>query len=742
MSAIWVFPPDLLSQPRTDTLNRILENLGTPVNTEFFEYAPHITADESMLIFTYRGKKSKGGLQNQYGNPDPNGHYFEDIMVSFRNSGRWSEPRSISDSINTNMHDACIALSPDGQKLLVYRDNIGRSSGDIYISELDSNEWQKPKKIKNINTNFWEGSATLSADMKTIYFCSDRRGGLGGRDIYMSNLSAGGEWEEPVNMGEVVNSNKDEDSPFIHPDGVTLYFSSKGHNTKGGYDIFISHLQLDTAAITGKSSFLWSNPENIGEPVNTPGDDRFYVVSADGKAAYFSSERTDGLGLSDIYMIRLEEKHILLLVKGKVFANDRPAEADIIVAHSESEIQDMNNKYELRGRYKSNSASGKYMMVFNNAGIYSAAFEVRGFPKATEYFPFSRQDTFVEIYRDVDLYSPDYISPYATIDGIISVKSDSAKIFPGINVFLKNNSGTVSEQAVTDKNGYFIIRKIPKEEQYFISLSTRKDAIISGDVISAGKPYKGMKLNDTETRDNGSYRLEIKGMHFLNIEGEVTYANRSDESQFIPVFLVGDDGLSRQTMTDGHGHFKFDGLPDGRKYSISVSSDSNLTVKGVVKSGDDLMDGISVNEELTDKMGRFDFQVKGNKEFECSGFFAEMTGWNKVDFTDEKSYNEFLIKFGNISADGLVFKVQIGAYRNPNNFNYDVFGDLGKINSQLLKDGLTRFTIGEFKTINEAEYLKRKARQRGKKDAFITYYCRGERKLLSETIGDNFRKKQ
>ncbi|MBK6833726.1 MAG: PD40 domain-containing protein [Bacteroidetes bacterium] len=205
-----------------------ITNIGSPINTKGSEYCPIFPSDERFMVFTYRGEKSKGGKQSMPNKKDEKeGIYFEDVFISYKGPrGEWSEPLSI-DAINTTGHDAAIYLSQDGQRLFIYR-NL--SSG-------------KPEKVKGINSNAWEGSVCLSPDQKTIYFSSERPGGLGGRDIYFATLQADGSWGNVKNLGPEINTKYDEDAPFVHADGKTLFFASNGHTTIGGYDIFKSEMK-------------------------------------------------------------------------------------------------------------------------------------------------------------------------------------------------------------------------------------------------------------------------------------------------------------------------------------------------------------------------------------------------------------------------------------------------------------------------------------------------------------------
>ncbi|MBY0427458.1 MAG: hypothetical protein K2Q22_17615, partial [Cytophagales bacterium] len=247
-----------------------IDNMGPAINSTFNEYAPVISADETELIFTSRRPNTTGG-----GKDDEDGDYFEDIYISFKEGDSWTKPELISE-INTATHDACIGLSPDGQKLLIYKDAKGTSSrrvGHIYSSDLRGNKWSTPVKLgATINADYYQNSASISGDEQTLYFTSDRPGGYGGIDIYRASRLPNGEWGEAKNLGPTVNTKEDDDAPFIAADNKTLNFSSKGHDGMGGFDIFTS--------VYNEKDSSWSKPQNIGYPLNTADDDIFFVWSA------------------------------------------------------------------------------------------------------------------------------------------------------------------------------------------------------------------------------------------------------------------------------------------------------------------------------------------------------------------------------------------------------------------------------------------------------------------------------
>ncbi|MBA3682694.1 MAG: PD40 domain-containing protein, partial [Bacteroidetes bacterium] len=212
-------------------------NIGSPINTDEEQYVPVITTDESIMFFTYSGKQSKGGKLNSNLEPDAiEGRYNEDVYVAYkRPDNKYAEPIGI-DAINTKGNDAAIAISPNGHTLFTFYSDA-KNSGDIAMSKLIGDEFTKPELLNtNINTDSWEGSCSISADGRYLYFASERPGGFGGRDIWISE-QLNGDWGPAKNLGPNVNTKYDDDAPFIHPDGITMFFSSKGHLSIGGYDI-------------------------------------------------------------------------------------------------------------------------------------------------------------------------------------------------------------------------------------------------------------------------------------------------------------------------------------------------------------------------------------------------------------------------------------------------------------------------------------------------------------------------
>lgn len=273
--------------------NYSIVNLGSEINSEWDDYAPVLNENEDEIIFTTR--RRDGNLnQNVYEDNKP----WEDIFTSKKVNGKWQPAVNIGPNINSIYHDSNLALSADGKTLFVHKDENG---GDIYfIKKRADGSWDQPLPLPGVvNSSYAEKSVSISSDEKTLYFSSNRPGGLGELDIYKATKNSSGQWVDVKNLGPTINTPLDDDGPFIDYEGKTLYFSSKGRKGMGGFDIFKSVLD----PVKGE----WTEAENMGYPVNTSDNDIYFVTSKDGKRAYYSSVRGDGLGYDDIYVITISE---------------------------------------------------------------------------------------------------------------------------------------------------------------------------------------------------------------------------------------------------------------------------------------------------------------------------------------------------------------------------------------------------------------------------------------------------
>lgn len=377
-------------------------NFGPTINTVHAEHSPIISADESVLIYT-TVRPDNIGCKGDPRCP------FEDIYITHQTDGKWSKPEPIGNNINTKDYDASIGLSPDGQRLFIYKNPPG--NGDIFYCDLEGEEWSKPKTMgAPINTKAYETTVSVSPDGKHIYFTSDREGGYGDLDIYTSSLNEDGSWSEPKNLGKEINTPHADDSPFIHPNGKTLYFSSMGRpDCIGGYDIYKTELQEDGS---------WSRPENVGYPINTPDNDIYFVMSADFKHGYYASAKEGGYGDKDIYKIDMPDdepvvveeeekdtanivkvipKNPLTILKGTVTdaLSGDPLESLI-------QVYDNEKKYVI-AEFRSNSKTGKYLVSLPSGKNYGIRVEKEDYLFHSENFNIPEATDFQEIEKDVEL---------------------------------------------------------------------------------------------------------------------------------------------------------------------------------------------------------------------------------------------------------------------------------------------------------------------------------------------------
>jgi outer membrane protein OmpA-like peptidoglycan-associated protein len=366
-----------------------IANVGNVINTSFHEYSPLLSADGNTLIFTSNRSTDNEKIKNQTN--------FEDIYITHKVNGQWGEPQMISPNITNKYNDAAASLSHDGKSLFLYYEE---GNGDIFVSSVENGEWSIPTPLnKNINNpHSWETSACISADGRKLFFTSNRPGGYGELDIWVSEIDpATNDWGKATNLGRMINTPDHEDAPFIHADGVTLYFSSDGHPTMGSNDIFKSEL------VNGK----WSKPVNMGFPVNSIDYDGFFVLSEDKKSGFFSAMREYGMGNADIYSIKfvdpppppVEEKvvvaevipepveedfvdpivalhkdlKVVTVLKGKVIDADsnQPLHAVISLVNNETN-QVVERIYSHRG-------TGDFELIIPHGGNYGVATEVAGY---------------------------------------------------------------------------------------------------------------------------------------------------------------------------------------------------------------------------------------------------------------------------------------------------------------------------------------------------------------------------
>jgi len=515
-----------------------IDNLGGSVNSSFPEYDPFITADGSMLFFTSRRENSIGGKKS-----DVDYKYFEDIYVSSNNNGQWGASKNLGKPVNTKTNDAVIGISIDGQKLFVYRDANG---GDIYLSELVDDKWSKPVRLnRKFNTKSHESSAAFSFNQRIIYFISDKTDapGFGGKDIYMCRIDENGKWGTSVNIGSKINTPYDETCVFAHPNGKTIYFSSKGHNTMGGFDIFKSTFN------DGK----WSEPENLGYPINTVRNEVSFVLSANGKKGYYSSSKAGGKGDKDIYVITFPDTEKEGALKTKLYLLNE-------------------NRDTVNIAYR------------NEKGLF--VFEL--LPDDPNYM------FILEGGKDADLV--DEIHIYAAGE-IIKVKKGEDGFFRykrlPYKLHLINEAGDTLMTAIMDEEGSFAFEKLPPDQTYLFLLEAGDTEIID-------------EITIVFTDDEGEktiIKVTKKEANLFN------YEPLPHEKTKLHLINQKGDTLATGVLNDD-GFFLFKKLPHDINYIFMLDGENTELIDEVKI----LVEGEPIKKAIKDEDGFFRFSMFWSSE--------------------------------------------------------------------------------------------------------------------------------
>jgi len=335
--------------------------LGTPVNTKTANYNPVVTPDENYLVFVTHQR------------------FYDAIMASRKVKGVWEAPDNITPEIQSDGDQFPCFITRDGKTLLLNKQNNFNS--DIYISHFENNKWTPSKPLnKYINTKYWESSASITDDGKKLYFTSNRPLGHGGNDIYVSEIAEYNDWGAPSNLGNIINTQFNEEAPYISGDGKTLYFASQGHENIGGYDIFYSTLD---------DKGHWSQPVNMGYPINSTDDDLSFMPVQDGIYVYQAKVIPDGIG--DLDIIRLEifsDKHPFIYgIKGNLsvlFKNEEPENFTIEINDPALGIKLDSIKPSVDGDFKFEQKAGTYQVNFKSINFSATS---KNFTIPADYEP-------------------------------------------------------------------------------------------------------------------------------------------------------------------------------------------------------------------------------------------------------------------------------------------------------------------------------------------------------------------
>jgi hypothetical protein len=370
---------DLLKYPVDVNFSR----LGETVNTIYPDYHPFVTKDGQTLYFTSR-RKLKPGAKAEF-----DGYFPSDIFVSERTETGWSEADALPSPINTPYDEQVVGITDSGDSIFFYIDHV-QNFGDIYVSAKEVGRFSKPKNLgEQVNSGSVESACSISKDGKIMLFSSERDGGLGELDIYMVKKLPNGEWGIPENLGEEINTPLNEDFPTLSGDGLTMYFSSDGHPGMGGYDLFFSTWDVQNK--------LWSKPQNLGYPLNTPFDNKTISYTQTGETAYVTRMEPGSNTQLDIYEVRFNKVET---DDPAIFLINIPASASIEGAAPEIVIK--NDLDEVVGKYMPNKISGRYILALY-PGKYFLYVDADGFLPYTEKLVVNnyhtKQDTNVKLIK-------------------------------------------------------------------------------------------------------------------------------------------------------------------------------------------------------------------------------------------------------------------------------------------------------------------------------------------------------
>jgi len=514
------------------------------VNSEFSEYKPLLNAQENTMFFT--AKKPDGLTDNK----DDQGDFYEHIYFSEKVGNNWTQAKLMPSPINTKKSTSALYLSADGQYLLssmVNNDNnIGPLGRGIFESYKNGNVWTDPQIFQNkVNTSYLETSANMDLNKNMVFFVSDRDGGLGGKDLWMIKKLDNGSWSSPQNLGEPINTEYDEESPYFHSDGKTLYFSSKGHSSIGGLDIFKSELDKE---------LNWSSPKNMGYPINTVNDDLSFVPTVTGNRAYFSSVRNGGKGKSDIYEMILpnQEESSLAVYKGKVTnQNGKP------IKNIEVSVQ--NDKYyPVYKEFQINKSSGKFVFVFESGNFYNIKFDIDTLTIYDSINVSENQKGIFSYSKSIEIAEDEVVVSNAVIE--IEEKITIEKQPMVINNVLKA-SPVVSSNLSNDANSKSLEsseKTSKKTELVKDTLSTSNQPIIADNSNSVTQEDIGAKESDSKDEKVEEHILFYDNINFKSESSDLSNSEKSKLDKLIedlksnPTWRVNSIG-----HTDNTGSMKY-----------------------------------------------------------------------------------------------------------------------------------------------------------------------------------------
>lgn len=452
-------------------------NIGATINSDASDYSPVLSLDEKLLFFTSRRlREDSSNLKPVSYIVPQDGKFYEDIYVSMKNrsTNEWGKPELASLS-ELRENEATISVSADGLQLFLYHDDNG--NGNIYYSDFADTAFGDLMELgSDINTESWETHVTLTADGNTLYFVSDRPGGMGGRDIYRCVKLPNGEWSKALNIGAPINSEFDEDAPFISAGGTYLYYSSNSERSMGGFDIFVSQFKEDGT---------FDIPIPIGVPINSVDDDVFFITNVSGKRGYFSSFREDSYGEKDIYIIELDTAVVesIAILKGYIVpAKGQNFPENLMIFASD--LTEGSDPEEFRPRPQ----DGSYIFALIPCHEYLIDYQIDGNSFHQYQFQVPCEAGYHDLEKILNLDKINIGSDTIPEDSIPPIITDTSIRIWHVQIkgLSKNNGNMVADYL--DKNGKVIYSEPIDTEGNFSYRPLKKDQSYIFQIKENGKP--------------------------------------------------------------------------------------------------------------------------------------------------------------------------------------------------------------------------------------------------------------
>lgn len=675
-------------------VNVEVRNIGSSINSKYSEHSPVITMDNNTLYFT--SKRPKAG--------EPKENQDEDIFVSEKQSNGWGAPKRLEKPVNTETNnETVVGISDDGKKLLFFQSGYGYT-GAVYTSELKNGSWSNPKLLINeINSDDRITHATFTKDLKHIYFVSNNKSGHGGLDLFVMHQLSDGKWGTPQPLPANINTKYDEETPFIHPDGVTLYFSSKGHNSMGGYDIFYTKINEDGT---------YDEPINLGYPINTTDDDVAFVLNQEGTIGYYSKVDQCEYNDLDIFEIlfldKIQDSRIIEYTCN--FYDEKGEPLDKITIH----IKNLQTG-DLIG-VCGNTSPGKHEFVLDHGSDYEIIFEADGFSKQVEKLTPSQSDLskyqsdkkpiFFKDIKFIRYSSEDIVYFYESnaelkpeaisiLKKVISQKNENANLL--VNVNTANFGKEIDKKRFEEIEKYLIKSGLDKEHIYMnnsnlkanvynLKIQEKKDysqkhtsdlndvivenILFSFDKYSINEPYyENLDKLANYLNNNPQAVIEIGGHTDILGSDDYNYLLSYNRAKSVKDYLVKKGNKPENIIIEKYGktnpvldNHTADGKdnPAGRKYNRRVEFK-------VLKQGN--------NAKLIIK----ELEVAGPKSSQAT---SNLQSSNNKPLSEKYTIQVFASK----TKDDAIF---------PEN--------LKNVQKHVSKDGWIRYYVGEYNSFEEAK---------------------------------------